>query len=137
MQPERKKGIFIRSIILVAGLFILTTGSLAQLTVSAEIQATIVTPDDISAMSLSSADGTQFILQNGVNSCFDLTVTGLPPLLESTNGSQKVNYLLNLEHWQSHSFDVTRIQVNVLFNKTVKEGTYLAANPYSISVNYN
>ena len=111
--------------------------SMAQLTCSAAADATIVTPDYISAMSLSSKDGTQFILKNGMNRCFDLSLDVLQPSLEGKNWKQKVSYSLSFEQWQSVSFDVTRIQLNVLFNEVVKDGTYLAAVPYMISVHYN
>ncbi len=131
-------GIIIKgAILLFISLFSVTTASMAQLAISASAEATIVTPDDISAMSLSSTDGTQFTVKNGLNRHFDLSVDGLHSSLESKDGEQKVRYRLDLEQWQTLSYDVTNIRLNVTFDRKVKTGKYLASGPYSISVHYN
>jgi hypothetical protein len=137
MHTEGKKRIIIRSIILIIGLCLAAGASMAQLTCSAKIQATIVRPDDVSDMSLSSEDGTQFVLKNGMNSCFNVSIDGLQPVLEGKDGKQAVNYRLSFNQWQSVFYDVISIRLNVLFSKEVKEGRYVATSPYMISVHYN
>ena len=110
---------------------------MAQINSSANIRAMIVNPDDISALSLTSADGTQFILKNGMNSCFDMSITGLQPTLDGTNGQEKVSYSVSFKQSQSLSFDITNIRLNVLFDESVKNGAYQSVVPYTISVHYN
>lgn len=127
---------FIRWSVILAGALFIPAGTLvAQVMASANIQATIT--NDISVFSPSSPDGTQFILQNGTNSCFDVSIDGLQPSLKGTNGVQVVKYKLCLEQKQPVSACITNIRVLVLFNEPVKDGIYHSTEPYTILVNYN
>jgi len=135
LPNELTKRVIRWSVILAGALFIPAGTLVAQVMASANIQATI--SNDISVFSPSSPDGTQFILQNGNNSCFDVSIDGLQPSLESLNGQQMVRYKLCLEQKQPVSTSITNIRVLVLFNEPVKDGIYHSTEPYSILVNYN
>ena len=137
MKPEGKKRINTAAIILIIWLMLAANASIAQLSCSASAKACVVSPDDLSGMSLSSSDGTRFLLKSGLNSCFDVSLQGLQPALEGENGKQQVSYSLSFDHNSSVSIDEISIRLNILFTEAVKNGTYLASGPYSISVNYN
>ncbi|MCX6269300.1 MAG: hypothetical protein NTW16_18430 [Bacteroidetes bacterium] len=137
MKPERKNRIQAFAGALIVCLILLANASIAQLSCSASIKSCIVSPDDIAGMSLSSSDGTQFLLKNGSNSCFDVSIEGLQPVLRSANSEQKVRYSLSFDQYQSVSFDVISLRLNILFTEAVKNGTYLASAPFTISVHYN
>ena len=137
MWTERKTTRILSFITMVFSAFLLTTASMAQLTCSAGAAATIFHPDDISGIWLTSADGTQFILKNSINSCFDLHIGDLPPVLTGSKGTEEVSYSLSVVHQQTGSFDQIGIRLNVMFSKEVDHGAYLATIPYQISVNYN
>jgi hypothetical protein len=137
MYSKEQQRIIAISIMIITGIFLTVGQSMAQLTCQANASANIMTPDDISALSLASDDGTRFMLKTGANNCFDITVDGLKSTLEGIDGKEKVSYSLRLEQWPSAPLDIINIRLNVIFADHVKNGTYQATNPYSISVNYN
>ncbi len=118
------------------GLFGFAGHGMTQVTACSDIQAAIVRYE-ISDFSLSSADGTGFILQNGINSCFDITVDGLQSSLEGKNGNQAVCYDLSVDKKQPVSSGNLDIRLKVIFNEPVINGFYQASNQYLITVNYN
>ncbi len=100
-------------------------------------QATIVSPDNIFSMALSSPDGTRFILNNGRDDCYDLGISGLQPRLYGMNGEQTVQYELIVTKNSAVSIDITTILLSVIFDENVRDGVYHGASPYTFSVNYN
>jgi hypothetical protein len=137
MHTKIKKQIIAAWVMMFIGLCMAAGDSMAQLSCSATATANILTPDDISALSRASEDGTRFMLKTSANNCFDITVDGLKSTLEGVDGKEQVSYSLRLEQWTSAPLDIINIRLNVMFKDPVKNGTYLATSPYSISVNYN
>ena len=122
--------------ILAAGMFFHTLSLDAQVTSMANVEAAIVSAD-ISSLSLASADGTRFQLQNWTETCFDVTVAGMPSTLNGEYGKEKVSYSLDFDEARLISAGITKIHVDVRFSRTVKDGTYSASEPYLLWVNYN
>lgn len=137
MQPTKRSIAFIQLFILIAGLVVLTSGTMAQVAASAKIQATIISPAQMTEMSLSSADGNEFMLQNDMNRCFDVTLDGMPSTLTGGNSEQQTNHELCLDQQQTVASGVSKTRLNVLFSGLTKEDKGSANIPYSISVHYN
>ena len=137
MHSKEKKVICIRSLIVLFWLIFLAIPMVAQQSSSASASTSIVLPDNMARLSLTSEDGTLFMLSSGIYSCFDLSIAGLPLSLSGKNGENEVCYKLDVVQKTSASIAITNIRLNVLFKEVVGHGTYLAASPYTILVNYN
>lgn len=137
MADKMKTGLF--SFVIMLAICLLLTGERlqAQERGSASTRASIVSSRDISSMDMTSADGTQFLVRNSENSCFNVITSGLTPELQGNAGNQKVTYNLILSETKSASFDMISIRLHVQFTEPVYNGFYLAKQPYEIAVNYN
>jgi hypothetical protein len=137
MADKMKTGHFSFSMMLAICLLLISDGLQAQERGSASARASIVSSRDISSIDMISADGTQFMVRNSENSCYNVITSGLTPELQGNAGSQKVTYNLILSETKSASFDMISIRLAVQFPEPVNNGIYLAKQPYTISVNYN
>jgi hypothetical protein len=127
----------ITSLFTIMVLILMTTSSMAQLSFTPKINARIINPEDICSISLSSPNGTEFLLKNGANSVFEICISDLQPVLTSKDGTQKVSYSLSLKRQKAASIDMTTICLNVAFDEKVKSGLFQPSGPYQIFVNYN
>ncbi len=137
MELKRITKAVITSLFTIMVLVLTTSSSIAQLTCTANIKATIIGPEDICSMSLSSPNGTEFLLKNGANCVFEICISDLQPVLTGKDGTQKVSYSLSLKRQQAASIDMTSICLNVAFDEEVKSGLFQPSGPYKIFVNYN
>ncbi len=137
MQPAKRDIAFIQFLLLMTVLLTLSPGIMAQVKAPASVQATIMTYSDLTEMALSSADGDEFILQNDVNRCFDVTLDGIPSTLTGMSGKEKAHAELCLEQHQTVISGISKTRLNVLFSGLIKVNKGLATIPYSISVHYN
>ena len=135
MPSSRTKRSFYLAAILVAASFISGESMMAQVVSSANVKVSIVKAD-IAILSLSSANGTQFRLQTGAGSCYDINVDGLQTSLEGNHGKQQVSYSLNLDDAAQSSAGITKINLDVSFSEPAA-GIYQATDPYTLCVNYN
>ena len=128
---------FLKLLLLAALLVVFNAGAMAQASVSANIRATIVSSDELSDLSLISPDGTEFLLQNDMNRCYDVSIIGVSPTLESENQKKDVNYELSPRKIQLTSFCNSNTRIKVLFNGLAQGSSPQTMSPYTIMVHYN
>jgi hypothetical protein len=137
MPATKKTYGLLKFLLLVTLIVVLNPSAMAQASASANIRAAIVSSDELSDLSLVSADGTEFLLQNDLNRCFDVSITGISPTLVSEDQKKEVNYELSTRKIQPTSFCNSNTRIKVLFNGLAQGSTPQSIAPYTIMVHYN
>jgi hypothetical protein len=137
MPATKKTYGFLKFLLLVTLIVVLKPGAMAQVSGSANIRAAIVSSDELTDLSLTSSDGTEFLLQNDMNRCYDVSITGMSPTLKSENQKQDLNYELSPRQIQPTSFCNSNTKIKVLLNDLAAVSSPQSMVPYTIMVHYN